>query len=47
MNTVGGQRKTRYRGLWRVSWIFTFAAAAYNPVRMRTLMASSSEAAAA
>ncbi len=45
MKTVGGQRKTRYRGLWRVSWIFTFAAAAYNLVRMRTLTASSSEAA--
>jgi transposase len=37
MKTIGGQKKTRYRGLWRVGWIFTFAAAAYNLVRMRTL----------
>jgi len=45
MKTVGGQRKTKYRGLWRVGWIFTFAAAAYNLVRMRTLTAISAEAA--
>lgn len=45
MKTVGGQRKTKYRGLWRVGWIFTFAAAAYNLVRMRTLLAISAEAA--
>jgi transposase len=37
MKTIGGQKKTKYRGLWRVGWIFTFAAAAYNLVRMRTL----------
>lgn len=37
MKTVGGQKKTKYRGLWRVGWMFTFAAAAYNLVRMRTL----------
>ena len=37
LKTVAGQRKTRYRGVWRVGWIFTFAAAAYNLVRMRTL----------
>ena len=47
MKTVGGQRKTKYRGLWRVGWIFTFAAAAYNLVRMRTLTAISAEAASA
>jgi transposase len=47
MKTVGGQRKTKYRGLWRVGWIFTFAAAAYNLVRMRTLTAISVEAASA
>jgi transposase len=48
MKTVGGQRKTKYRGLWRVGWIFTFAAAAYNLVRMRTLTAAiSAEAASA
>jgi transposase len=39
LKTVAGQRKTKYRGLWRVGWAFTFAAAAYNLVRMRTLMA--------
>jgi transposase len=39
LKTVAGQRKTKYRGLWRVSWIYTFAAAAYNLVRMRTLQA--------
>ena len=47
MKTVGGQRKTKYRGIWRVGWIFTFAAAAYNLVRMRTLTAISAEAASA
>jgi IS5 family transposase len=47
MKTVGGQRKTKYRGLWRVGWIFTFAAAAYNLVRMRTLATISAEAASA
>lgn len=39
LKTVAGQRKTKYRGIWRVGWIFTFAAAAYNLVRMRTLAA--------
>jgi transposase len=47
MKTVGGQRKTKYRGLWRVGWIFTFAAAAYNLVRMRTLATIAAEAASA
>jgi len=35
LKTVGLQRKTFYRGLDRVDWHFTFAAAAYNLVRMR------------
>ncbi len=39
LKTIGGQRKTRYRGIWRVGWIFTLASAAYNLVRMRTLSA--------
>jgi transposase len=30
MNTVGLLRKTRHRGLARVGWMFTFAAAVYN-----------------
>ena len=40
LKTVAGQRKTKYRGIWRVGWIFTFAAAAYNLVRMRNLRAA-------
>jgi transposase len=39
MKTVGGMRKLRHRGLHVVGWMFTFAAAAYNLVRMRNLMA--------
>jgi transposase len=31
-------RKLKYRGLLKVGWIFTFAAAAYNLVRMRKLI---------
>jgi transposase len=31
-------RKLKHRGLFKVGWIFTFAAAAYNLVRMRTLI---------
>ena len=30
-------RKTRHRGVFKVGWVFTFAAAAYNLVRMRNL----------
>src|SRR5580658_4101058 len=37
MKTVALQRKTRFRGLDRVGWMFTLAAAAYNLVRMRNL----------
>ena len=40
MKTVALQRKTRFRGLDRVGWMFTFAAAAYNLVRMRNLQAA-------
>jgi transposase len=39
MKTVGGLRKLRHRGGARVDWIVTFTAAAYNLVRLRTLMA--------
>ena len=39
MKTVGLLRKTRHRGAARVGWMFTFAAAVYNLVRMRTLAA--------
>ena len=38
MKTVALVRKTRHRGLERVDWMFTFAAAAYNLVRMRNLL---------
>ena len=40
MKTVGGLRKLRHRGGALVEWIFTFAAAAYNIVRMRRLLAT-------
>ena len=37
LKTVGGLRKTRHRGLARVGWMFRFALAAYNLVRMRNI----------
>lgn len=40
LKTVGNLRKTRHRGVLKVGWIFTFAAAAYNLVRLRTLLPS-------
>jgi transposase len=40
LKTVAGLRKTRHRGLARVGWMFTFALAAYNLVRMRNLAAA-------
>ena len=39
LKTVGLMRKTRHRGTRRVDWMFTFALAAYNLVRIRTLTA--------
>jgi transposase len=41
MKTVGGQEKTRFRGVGRVGFAFTFAAAAYNLVRLPKLLAES------
>jgi transposase len=38
MKTVGLMRKLRHRGLDRVEWMFTFAAAVYNLVRARNLL---------
>jgi IS5 family transposase len=38
MKTIGGLRKTRHQGAYRVGWVLTFAAAAYNLVRMRNLL---------
>jgi len=40
LKTVGGLRKLRHRGLERVAWMFTFAVAAYNLVRLRNLAAT-------
>ncbi len=40
MKTVGGLRKLRHRGGELVDWIVTFAAAAYNLVRIRNLEAA-------
>jgi len=40
LKTVALFRKTRHRGVFRVGWVFTFAAAAYNLVRMRNLLSS-------
>ena len=37
LKTVGMLRKTRHRGIFKVGWVFTFAAGAYNLVRMRNL----------
>jgi len=39
IKTVAGLRKTRHRGTVRVGWMFTFAAAAYNLVRIPNLLA--------
>jgi transposase len=38
LKTVGMLRKARHRGVHKVGWVFTFAAAAYNLVRMRNLV---------
>jgi len=38
MKTIGGQRKTRYRGTPRVGWMFTLSAAAYNLIRLPKLL---------
>jgi len=37
LKTIALMRKVRHRGVCRVDWIFTFACAAYNLVRMRNL----------
>jgi hypothetical protein len=40
IKTVAGQEKASFRGRDRVGWAFTFAAAAYNLVRLPKLMAA-------
>ena len=39
LKTVGGLRKLRHRGGELVDWVVTFAAATYNLIRLRTLLA--------
>ena len=41
IKTVARQEKTKFRGRGRVGWAFTFAAAAYNLVRLPKLMEAS------
>src|SRR5437588_2202183 len=41
LKTIALMRKLRHRGVCTVDWIFTFACAAYNLVRMRNLAAVS------
>ena len=38
MKTIAGQRRTRLRGIDRVGWSFTLAAAAYNLIRLPRLL---------
>jgi transposase len=38
MKTIAGLKKTKYRGLDKVGWSFTMAAAAYNLIRLPKLM---------
>jgi transposase len=45
LKTIALMRKVRHRGLEKVGWVFTFAAAAYNLVRMKNLLANSAGAA--
>lgn len=40
LKTIGLQRQTHLRGVARVAWMFTFATAAYNLIRMRRLLAA-------
>ena len=37
LKTIALLRKVRHRGIFKVGWVFTFASAAYNLVRMRNL----------
>jgi IS5 family transposase len=38
LKTIALLRKVRHRGIFKVGWVFTFSAAAYNLVRLRNLM---------
>jgi len=37
LKTIALLRKVRHRGIWKVDWVFNFACAAYNLVRIRNL----------
>jgi transposase len=41
LKTIALMRQVRHRGIFKVGWVFTFAAAAYNLVRIRNLSANS------
>lgn len=45
LKTIGTLRKTRHRGVFKVGWMFTFAATAYNLVRMRNLLSAAVQSA--
>jgi transposase len=45
LKTIALMRKVRHRGIFKVGWVFTFAAAAYNLVRMRNLLTSAVQSA--
>ena len=38
IKTIGGMRKSRFVGRAKTDWAFTFAAAAYNLVRLPRLL---------
>jgi hypothetical protein len=38
LKTIALLRKVRHRGLFKVDWMFTFACAVYNLVRLRNLL---------
>ncbi len=40
LKTIALMRRVQHRGIEKVGWVFTFAAAAYNLVRVRKLLAS-------
>ena len=40
IKVVGGMAQTKFRGLARVDWMFTFKAAAYNLIRLPRLLAT-------
>lgn len=40
LKTIGVQRQTRFRETARVAWMFLFATAIYNLVRMSNLVAT-------